>query len=59
MKPSTKDQAAGKRNAVKGQLKERARRIAANPNLEYEGTAEKIGGKIRQWVGKIEMAVVA
>jgi uncharacterized protein YjbJ (UPF0337 family) len=59
MKPSTKDQVEGKLHAVKGKLKEKAGKISGNPDLEDEGTAEKIGGKTRQVVGKIEKAVGA
>lgn len=59
MKPSTKDQVEGKVHAVKGKLKEEAGKISGNPDLEDEGTAEKIGGKTRQAVGKIEKAVGA
>ena len=59
MKPSTKDQVEGKLHAVKGKLKEEAGRISGDPDLEDEGTVEKIGGKTRQVVGKIEKAVGA
>jgi uncharacterized protein YjbJ (UPF0337 family) len=59
MKPSTKDQVAGKVHAVKGKLKEEAGKISGNPDLEDEGTVEKMGGKTRQVVGKIEKAVGA
>jgi uncharacterized protein YjbJ (UPF0337 family) len=48
MKPSTEDRAKGKVQEVKGKLKEQAGRITDNPDLEDEGTVEKIGGKVRQ-----------
>jgi uncharacterized protein YjbJ (UPF0337 family) len=57
MKKSTKDQAAGKLHVVKGKLKEKAGQVSGNPELENEGTAEWVGGKVRDVIGKIEKAV--
>lgn len=57
MKRSTRDRAAGKMREVKGSVKEKAGRIAKNPRLEYEGTAEKVGGKIQKKLGQIEKAL--
>jgi len=54
MKPSTKDQIQGKIHELKGKGKEQAGRVTNNPNLEAEGQAEKIGGKIQKKVGQIE-----
>jgi uncharacterized protein YjbJ (UPF0337 family) len=59
MKPSTKDQVEGKLQAVKGKLKERAGQLSGNPDLEDEGTVQKIGGKAREMIGKIEKAAGA
>jgi len=59
MKPSTQDQVAGKAHAVKGKLKEEAGKISGNPDLEDEGTVEKVGGKVRQAVGKVEKVLGA
>ena len=56
MKQSTKDEAAGKVHAVKGKVKEKVGQVSGNPDLEDEGTAEKVGGKVRGVVGKIEKA---
>lgn len=54
MKQSTKDRAAGKVHVVKGKIKEKAGEITDNPDLENEGMAEQIGGKVREAIGKFE-----
>ena len=54
MKPSTKDQIAGKLHEVKGKAKETAGRVMNNPDLTAEGQVEKIGGKGQKKVGQIE-----
>jgi uncharacterized protein YjbJ (UPF0337 family) len=47
MKPSTTDQVTGKFHEVKGDVKEKAGRVTNNPNLETEGQAEKLTGKVQ------------
>ncbi len=59
MKDSTKDKAQGKLHEVKGAIKEQAGKVSANPDLEDDGTIEKVGGKIQQAIGKVEKAVGA
>jgi len=54
MKPSTKDEVAGKVHEVKGKLKEKAGQLTRNPDLEEEGQDEKIGGKIQKKIGQVE-----
>jgi len=54
MKPSTKDQAEGKFHDVKGKIKEKAGKAINNPNLENEGTDEKMAGKIQKKIGQVE-----
>jgi uncharacterized protein YjbJ (UPF0337 family) len=54
MKPSTKDQIAGKLHEVKGDVKEKAGQVTNNPNLAAEGQDEKLGGKIQKKIGQIE-----
>jgi uncharacterized protein YjbJ (UPF0337 family) len=54
MKQSTKNKAKGKFHEVKGKVKEKVGRATNNPNLEAEGTGEKIGGKIRKKIGEVE-----
>jgi uncharacterized protein YjbJ (UPF0337 family) len=52
--PSTKDQVEGKIHAVKGKLKEKVGELTNDPDLEDEGTAEKIAGKIQKKIGQVE-----
>lgn len=54
MKSSTKDQAEGKFHNVKGTIKEIAGKLSENPELEGEGTGEKIAGKIQDKIGQIK-----
>lgn len=54
MNSSTNDQVAGKLHEVKGKVKEVAGQIMNNPDLEAEGNAENLGGKIQKKVGQIE-----
>jgi uncharacterized protein YjbJ (UPF0337 family) len=54
MKPSTTDQLKGAMHEAKGKIKEKAGQMSNNPNLETEGQAEKIGGKVQKKVGQIE-----
>ena len=57
MKPSTEDKTSGTLHEVKGAIKQKAGEITKNPNLEADGIAEKIAGKVQHVVGKIEKAV--
>ena len=54
MKQSIKDKAKGKFHEVKGNVKEKVGRVTNNPDLEAEGLGEKIGGKLRQKIGRVE-----
>ena len=54
MKPSTKDQVEGKLHEVKGKIKELAGKVVDNPDLEAEGTGEKIAGKVQGKIGQVE-----
>lgn len=54
MKQSTKDQIAGGLHKVKGNVKERAGQVTNNPDLEAEGKAENLAGKIQKTVGRVE-----
>jgi uncharacterized protein YjbJ (UPF0337 family) len=57
MKPSTQDKTAGKLHEFKGAVRQKAGELTNNPDLEADGNAEKIGGKVQNVVGKIEKAV--
>jgi uncharacterized protein YjbJ (UPF0337 family) len=54
MKPSIKDEVAGKLHEVKGKVKVKAGQLTNNPDLEAEGQDEKIGGKVQKKIGQVE-----
>jgi uncharacterized protein YjbJ (UPF0337 family) len=54
MKSSTKDQAEGKFHEVKGTVKEIAGKLSDNPELEGEGTGERISGKVQEKIGQFK-----
>jgi uncharacterized protein YjbJ (UPF0337 family) len=54
MNPSTKDQIEGAFHEVKGKAKETAGQALNNPDLETEGQAENLGGKVQKKIGQIE-----
>jgi uncharacterized protein YjbJ (UPF0337 family) len=54
MKPSIKNEIAGKVHEVKGKIKEKAGQMTNDPDLEGKGLAEKIAGKVQNKVGHVE-----
>jgi uncharacterized protein YjbJ (UPF0337 family) len=54
MKDSTKDKVEGALHQAKGTVKEKIGHATNDPNLEDEGTAEKVGGKVQKKVGDVE-----
>jgi uncharacterized protein YjbJ (UPF0337 family) len=54
MKDSTKDQAQGALHEAKGKIKEKVGHATNKPNLQDEGTDEKVAGKIQKKVGQVE-----
>ena len=48
MKPSTKNEIAGKVHEVKGMIKEKVGELTNDPDLEGEGIGEKIAGKVQK-----------
>jgi len=54
MKSSTKDQIQGKFHEVKGAAKEKAGEMTEDPDMQDEGTAEKVAGKVQKKVGQIK-----
>ncbi|MGA2270754.1 MAG: CsbD family protein [Bryobacteraceae bacterium] len=54
MNPSTKDQIEGAIHEVKGKVKETAGQAFNKPDLEVEGKAENLGGKVQKKVGQVE-----
>ena len=54
MKTSAKDQMAGKLHEIKGTDKEITGRATDDPQLETEGTAEKISGTVQRKIGQVK-----
>jgi len=57
MKSSTRDKSEGKWHKIKGKIKQVAGKAVGNPNLEAEGKAENIEGKVQEKVGGIKDVV--
>jgi uncharacterized protein YjbJ (UPF0337 family) len=57
MKPSTKDEIAGKVHEVKGNIREKVGQVTNDPDLEGAGLGEKIAGKIQKKIGQIEKII--
>jgi len=57
MKDSTKDKIKGTAHELKGAIKEKIGHATNNPDLEAEGTAEKVGGKVQKKVSNVEKLV--
>jgi len=54
MNNSTKDKMDGTAHEVKGAVKETVGKAIGNPDMQDEGTAEKVGGKVQKKVGDVE-----
>ena len=54
MENSTKDKIEGTAHDVKGTVKEKVGRAINDPNLEAEGSGEKVAGKVQKKIGEIE-----
>ena len=54
MKSSKQDKAECTFYEVKGKVKEVAGKLSDDPNLEAEGTGEKIAGKVQEKVGQVK-----
>jgi uncharacterized protein YjbJ (UPF0337 family) len=57
MKESTKDQAKGKLENLKGKLKQIAGIVAGRPRLEAEGKGQALTGTARDKLGQVEKVV--
>jgi uncharacterized protein YjbJ (UPF0337 family) len=53
MKPSTENEIAGKVHEVKGAVKQKVGQLTNDPDLEAEGTGEKIDGKVQKKIGQV------
>lgn len=54
MKPSSKDEVAGKIHEVKGAVKQKVGKLTKNPDLEAEGIVEKLTGRIQKKIGQVK-----
>jgi uncharacterized protein YjbJ (UPF0337 family) len=54
MKSSTEDQVEGKLHKAKGEIKETIGDATNNPDLEAEGTIEKIEGRAQEKKGQVK-----
>lgn len=54
MKPSTSNKIEGAARQAAGKIKETTGRAINNPDMEAEGTAEKISGKVERKVGEVQ-----
>jgi len=54
MKSSTRDKTEGTFHEAKGKAKQMAGKLTDNPELEAEGTDEKIAGKVQEKIGKVK-----
>ncbi len=57
MKQGSKDEAEGTFHDLKGTIKNKVGKLTNNPDLEDEGTVEKIGGKIQKKIGQVEKVI--
>jgi uncharacterized protein YjbJ (UPF0337 family) len=54
MKSSTRDKVEGKSHKVKGKIKEVTGKVVGNRDLESEGKAEAIDGKVQEEIAEIK-----
>ncbi len=57
MRSSTKNEIAGQIHEAKGKIKEKIAQLTNNPDLEDEGTGEKIAGKVQKKIGQVEKVI--
>jgi len=57
MKSSTQDNAEGKWHKVKGKIKQVAGKAVGDRDLEAEGKAENVDGKVQEKIAEIKAVV--
>ena len=57
MNDSTTDKIEGALHELKGRVKEAVGHATGNPDLEAEGTGEKLAGKAQKKIGEIKTVV--
>jgi uncharacterized protein YjbJ (UPF0337 family) len=54
MKSGTKEQAEGTFHQIKGKIKEVAGKLSDSPDLEAEGTGEKMAGEVQEKICQVK-----
>jgi uncharacterized protein YjbJ (UPF0337 family) len=54
MKSSTQDRIRGKANEAKGKTKQSVGKRVGRPDIEEEGEAEELAGKVQRKVGEVK-----
>ena len=54
MKPSSKDEVAGRIHVVKGAVKEKVGKLTNNLDLEAEGKVEEVAGSVQKKIGQVK-----
>jgi len=57
MKSGARDEAEGKWHKEKGKVKEMAGELSDDPELDDEGTNEKMAGNVQEKVGQVKKVV--
>ena len=57
MKPSTRNEIAGRVHEVKGTIKEKAGELTNDADLEGEGISERIVGIVQKQIGQVQRIV--
>ena len=59
LKSSTKNQAKGKARELKGKVKETAGRIRNDPDMEAEGTVDRVKGTVQKRLDRSERSLAS
>jgi uncharacterized protein YjbJ (UPF0337 family) len=54
MRPSRKNEVAGKIHEVKGAVKEKLGKLTSDPDMEAEGKVEKVVGAVQKKIGQVK-----
>jgi uncharacterized protein YjbJ (UPF0337 family) len=57
MKPSRKDQVAGKIHEVKGAVKEKVGQLTHDADLAADGKVEKVAGRVQKKIGQVKQVL--
>ncbi|MFZ0618714.1 MAG: CsbD family protein [Candidatus Acidiferrales bacterium] len=57
MSTGTKNEVAGAVHEVKGAMKQKVGKLTNDPDLEGQGLAEEIAGKVQKKIGQVQKVV--